>query len=108
MKKIIPVFLLFLIQLFSSCANSENREYSQEEIAAESARLQEFFEREFQEDLSRSPMLQTKLGIKTDYGKWDNLSHLQYAKELEEAKSRLSFLKDSVEQAALDEETLLS
>ena len=108
MKKIIPVFLLFLIQLFSSCANSENREYSQEEIAAESARLQEFFEREFQEDLGRSPMLQTKLGIKTDYGKWDNFSHLQYAKELEEAKSRLSFLKDSVEQAALDEETLLS
>lgn len=107
MKKTIPTYLL-LLQLFLSCANTGQKEYSQEEIAQESAELDDFFEREFQEELHRSPMLQTQLGMKTDYGKWDNFSHLQYAKDLKEAKGRLSFLKDSIEPAALDEESLLS
>ena len=107
MKKINPIYLLLLL-LFISCAQNEQREYSEEEVAAESEKLKEFLEREFQVELEKSPMLQTQLGIKTDYGKWDNFSHLQYAQDLEVAKKRLSFLKDSIDPAALDEESLLS
>ena len=107
MKKINPIYLLLLL-LFISCAQNEQREYSEEEVAAESEKLKEFLEREFQVELEKSPMLQTQLGVKTDYGKWDNFSHLQYAQDLEVAKKRLSFLKDSIDPAALDEESLLS
>ena len=38
-----------------------------EKIAAESARLNAFFETKFEESLTRSPMAQTFRGIKTDY-----------------------------------------
>ena len=107
MKKFIPICLL-LFQLCISCADSGQWEFSQEEVAAESDRLQEFLEREFQKELDQSPMLQTQLGIKADYGKWDNFSHLQYSEDLKVAKDRLSFLKDSIDPVALDEESLLS
>ncbi len=39
-----------------------------------SARAQQLFETFFNEDLARSPINQTYLGIKTDYGKWDTIT----------------------------------
>ena len=108
MKKIIPILLLLLLPFLNSCADKEQQEYSQEEIKAEEEKLKDFLEGEFQRELAKSPMLQTRLGIKTDYGKWDNYSHLQYAEDLKIAKSRLSFLNDSIDTKALDEEALLN
>nr|WP_136252105.1 DUF885 domain-containing protein [Ningiella ruwaisensis] len=40
----------------------------------ESMRLAQFFADSFEEDLKRSPMGQSYLGIKWDYGKWDDVS----------------------------------
>ncbi len=40
----------------------------------EGERIAAFFEKAFDDELSRSPMMQSYLGIKTNYGEWDDLS----------------------------------
>ena len=52
-------------------------------------------------------MMQTRLGRKTNYGKWDDFSHLKYAEDLKKAKSRLEYLK-KVDVLALNGQTRLS
>ena len=44
------------------------------EVQSENARVNAFFEEVFQRNLDRSPTFQTYLGIKKDYGKWDDAS----------------------------------
>ena len=41
---------------------------------AESERLAEFFQTSYNQDLARSPMRKSRLGIKTDYDKWNDAS----------------------------------
>jgi uncharacterized protein (DUF885 family) len=41
---------------------------------SESGKLKTFFADSFEQDLKRSPMMQSRLGIKWDYGKWDDVS----------------------------------
>ncbi|WP_249028389.1 DUF885 domain-containing protein [Salegentibacter salegens] len=89
-----------------SCDQKEEN-YSKEEIAEHSAALNEYFEEEFQKDLEESPMMQTQLGQKTNYGKWDDFSHLKYAEDRKKAKNRLEYLK-KVDVSALNEQTRLS
>lgn len=108
MKKYILLCLCACCQLLLSCANTEKEAVTPEEVAVESARLEDFFEREYQRDLENSPMLQTQLGIKTNYDEWDDYSHLKYAEDLERSKRRLRFLEDSVKVEVLDEEMSLN
>lgn len=60
---------------------------SETEVAAavetESQRLYVFFEDVFQEGLARSPIQQSFLGIKTDYGKWDDISEARVQEDYE-------------------------
>ncbi|GAB3032172.1 DUF885 domain-containing protein [Bowmanella dokdonensis] len=46
----------------------------QETQQSESQRLAAFFEQSFEQDLKRSPMYQSYLGLKWDYGEWDDVS----------------------------------
>ncbi len=110
MKKffLLSFYLFCLSFSFTGCKNSEETEVSSEEAALESKRLNDFFETEFQRELEDSPMLQTRMGIKSGYDSWDSYSHLRHAEDLEKAKQRLSFLKDSIDVAALDEQDALS
>ncbi|WP_424493795.1 DUF885 domain-containing protein [Salinimicrobium sp. GXAS 041] len=110
MKKLLSanILLCILILSFTSCKNSEENVASAEENLAESVKLNNFFEREFDKDLEDSPMLQTRLGIKDDYASWDSFSHLRHAEDLEKAKRRLAFLNDSIDMDALEEQDLLS
>ena len=94
--------------ILSGCKSDKAGQISVVEVAKESERLNEFFEREFQKDLNESPMLQTQLGMRKDYGSWDDFSHLRYAEDLKRAKRRLAFLKDSINEAALNEDAALS
>lgn len=43
-------------------------------LADDSQRLNEFFERAFEDELNRNPVMQSYLGIKTNYGEWNDLS----------------------------------
>ncbi|WP_025664064.1 DUF885 domain-containing protein [Aquimarina megaterium] len=83
---------------------------SQAEIIEEqSKKLNDWFEAQFQQEIDKSPMMQTYLGIKTDdYGKWDDISSKQEAEDLERAKERFAYLKDSVDVSQLNDATALS
>ncbi|EZH72128.1 hypothetical protein ATO12_24640 [Aquimarina atlantica] len=78
-------------------------------IEERSKKLNDWFEAQFQQEIDKSPMTQTYLGIKTDdYGKWDDISSKQQAEDLERAKERLAYLKDSVDVSQLNDATALS
>lgn len=92
-----------------SCQDEKNaKEYSQADIEEASAELNLYFEAEFEKDLAESPMMQTQLGRKTDYGKWDDFSTHKYTRDLEKAKARLQYLKENVAEKILDESARLS
>ena len=97
---------LGLLVLVISC-NQNSESYSEEEIKEHSAELNEYFEEEFQKDVEESPMMQTRLGQKTNYGKWDDFSHLKYVEDRNKAKRRLEHLK-KIDPSSLDEDTRLS
>ncbi len=97
---------LGLLVLIISC-NQKSESYSEEEIKEHSAELNEYFEEEFQKDVEESPMMQTRLGQKTNYGKWDDFSHLKYVEDRNKAKRRLEDLK-KIDPSSLDEDTRLS
>jgi uncharacterized protein (DUF885 family) len=99
------VFVGILFLVFS--CNEPKETYSAEEIMQHSNKLNDYFDAQFEKDVTESPMMQTRLGRKTNYGKWDDFSHLKYAEDLKKAKSRLDSLK-KVNVAALNEQTRLS
>ncbi|HKJ49812.1 MAG TPA: DUF885 domain-containing protein, partial [Christiangramia sp.] len=91
-----------------SCGNDQKEDKlssgDKEQVSAE---LNKYFNKEFQKEVEESPMMQTRMGMKTDYGKWDDFSNLKYAEDLEQAKNRMDYL-DKVNKEALDEDTRLS
>lgn len=105
MKKYI--YTAICLMAITACKN-EAEAISAEDIKAESAKANAYFEKTFQEEVDESPMLQTQLGIKKDYGSWDDMSSQAEAEDLEQAKQRLNYLKDSINVKALDEATALS
>lgn len=106
-RKHLFLFLLGISAIWG-CEEDKKADFTPQEVRQESAQLNQFFESEFLKDLEESPMLQTRLGIKTDYGDWDDYSHLKYAEDLKKAKKRLSYLKKEVRPEALDEDSYLS
>ena len=108
MKLTNKLLLIFLVALAISCGNDKKQEnLSSEDAAQVSAEVNEYFAKEFQKEVDESPMMQTRMGIKTDYGKWDDFSNIKYAEDLEQAKARLDYL-DNINTEALDEDTRLS
>lgn len=105
MKKYI--YTAICLMAITACKN-EAETISAEDIKTESAKANAYFEKTFQEEVDESPMLQTRLGIKNDYGSWDDMSSQAEAEDLEQAKQRLNYLKDSINVKALDEATALS
>lgn len=97
-----------IITMVSCKEDAANDDISESEIENSSAELNTYFDAEFEKDVADSPMLQTRLGRKTDYGKWDDYSSQKYAEDLEKAKKRLDYLKDNVEESKLNEATKLS
>lgn len=94
--------------LFISCKKESVRIYTENEITAESKKVNAFFEKSFEERVDLSPELQTRLGIKKDYDKLDNDSPEADAKKLASQKKKLIWLTDSVNVEALSKEALLS
>jgi len=94
--------------LFISCKKEPVRTYTENEITAESKKVNAFFEKSFEEQVDLSPELQTRLGIKKDYDKLDNDSPEADAKKLALQKKELIWLTDSVNVEALSKEALLS
>ncbi|WP_311196009.1 DUF885 family protein [Antarcticibacterium sp. 1MA-6-2] len=108
MKRLKVAVILFIFSGFMSCKDKTEGNFSEEEIERQSLEFNQYLDDQFQEDLADSPMLQTQLGLKTDYGKFDDFSNIKLAEDLEKYKRRLSYLKDEVDEEALDEEANLS
>ena len=73
----------------------------------ESERLNAFFERVYQENIKRSPVAQSYLGIKTDYDKWDDESDANAIKEFEIAQKDLAEIR-TFDTSKLDADAILS
>ncbi|MEW6996451.1 DUF885 family protein [Colwelliaceae bacterium BS250] len=76
-------------------------------VETESTRLNAFFEKSFMDAVMRSPQYQTYLGIKKDYGKWDDNSEANAEKELQISKDTLVALQQ-FDYDALDAQTKIS
>ena len=78
------------------------------EIAAESAKANAFFERVFDENVARSPMFMTQLGMKTDQDKWDDLSEARELEDFELGVKQLGELKRTINYDLLDDQAKVS
>lgn len=96
-------WLCLIAIVFLACKEQSN----DHQLISESEKVNRFFESQFELALSKSPMRQTRLGIKTDYDKWDDLSPEAEAQEIEDAKNALMWLS-KVDTLALDDDTFLS
>ncbi len=75
---------------------------------AETARLNAFFEEVYQRSLTRSPMLQTYVGIKTNYDKLDDISEARQDEDLFLTKQDLERLRRDFKYDTLNAEGQLS
>jgi uncharacterized protein (DUF885 family) len=76
-------------------------------VVTQSALANQLFDDIYQENLIASPMAQTYMGLKQDYGKWDDISDTQVQKDHIKDISDLNRLK-KINAKFLNEQTLLS
>jgi len=91
-----------------SFMSASPKKYTAEQIAAESKRANEFFDKNFDDFVVRHPQMASQLGLKTNYDKWDDLSDASNAEDLAFAVQNLAKLKRDFDFAALDPQTQLS
>jgi Uncharacterized protein conserved in bacteria len=77
------------------------------EIQAESEKANKLFEDIFMENVMRSPMYQSYLGIKQDQDKWDDISEQASEEELALQKEHLAKV-NAIDESKLDEQTKIS
>ncbi|AXT53528.1 DUF885 domain-containing protein [Aquimarina sp. BL5] len=109
----LSIVFIFSLFIFLSCKNENKKSEviitNEEQIKIHSKKLNDWFETQFQEEVSESPMMQTYLGVKTeDYSKWDDVSSKKEVKDLDKAKKRLRYLNDSIDITKLNKATTLS
>lgn len=74
----------------------------------ETEKANNFFEQAFQEKLARSPMFQTMLGLKDNYGKWDDFSDAAAQEDLAITQRQLQELRDTLDLEQLDPQGQIS
>ncbi len=103
--------------LLTACSNQKNTQVStlntkeapvsEVKTITESEKANQLFDAIFDEGVARSPMMQTYLGIKTDYDKWDDISQENKEQELDITKADLQRVK-TIDTTKLDQQTLIS
>jgi uncharacterized protein (DUF885 family) len=106
MKKTIVSLIICLA--FASAGFAAGKTYTPEQIATESKRANEFFDKNFDDYVARHPQVASRLGLKTDYDKWDDISDARAAGDLAQELSNLATLKRDFDYDALDPQTQLS
>lgn len=103
-------FILCVLTFFSCQSPRKDtiKTYTQDEIARECVKANTFFDNSFDSFVSRTPEMQTYLGIKKDYGKWNDHSDENAKRELEFTKNNLDSLRKIVDFDKLDEKTRIS
>ena len=79
-----------------------------EKTVSETDRINEWFEARFEEELAFSPIWQSVLGRKTDYGKIDDLSREAELEQLEWRRKTVSEMKANFDRSKLSDEAKTS
>jgi uncharacterized protein (DUF885 family) len=110
MNKLIlkSVLVLCLLTVFISCKKEIVKVYTDAEIAAESKKVNDFFQKSFDANVDNYPEYQTRLGIKKDQDKLNDNSPAAAERDLKINKEELVWLTDSVNVDALSKDALLS
>ncbi len=78
------------------------------QVASESKRANDFFDRKFDEYIARHPQFASQLGLRIGYDKWEDLSDASTAQDLASSLESLAELKSEFDFDALDPQTQLS
>lgn len=113
MKKILYLSICLSFLIIASCGEATKKsdateKKSADEIALESKKANDFFDRVFDARIDRDPMQQSLFGIKKDYGKWQDISESNAEKELQIVKANLDSLHANFKIELLDEQTQIS
>jgi uncharacterized protein (DUF885 family) len=106
-----PMFTLLLALGFFACKEDKKfvqSNYSDEDIAIESKKANDFFDHFFDAMISRDPEQQTYLSIKTNYDQWTDRSDSAAIAENEINKNELNKLRTEIDFDKLDSKTKLS
>ena len=98
MKK---VALTIISLLFMGCTGTN---IDQDEIK----QANQFFESIFQDRVLDSPEFQTRLGYKSNYDQWDDISWAKKRKNIRDAGIDLEYLRDNININKLDDKTVIS
>jgi uncharacterized protein (DUF885 family) len=104
----VRLILSWIIAFTGFAALAFGKTYTPERIAAESKRANEFFDKCFDEFPAHHPQAAARLGIKSDYDKWDDISDAQTAADLAVELANVATLKRDFDFDALDPQTQLS
>ena len=94
-------------QVSSAKLKSSQASSTAEEVVSESKKANDFYERIFEEAVSRSPEFLTYLGRKDRMGEWNDISEENAERELNITKKNLAELK-TIDRSKLDPATALS
>ncbi len=118
MKLIFKMYLFILMVLSLglstiTLAHNQNEKFStlheiEKKQQIESEKANKLFESFFMEMLMRKPVFQSYLGIKTNYGEWDDLSDAKAKADLEIRKGQLVKLQKEVDRDLLNRQSKIS
>ncbi len=101
-------YFLILITTTWAVSSLSAAEPTQRAIEQESAKANALFDRHYDDYVGRHPGDQTYLGIKKDYGEWDDSSEAAKLYELEITKRNHKELEESINEDLLDAQTKVS
>lgn len=108
----VPTISADKIAMFQTQLNAELNtalsEWESTDYATESDKANALFDALFDMAVDRSPTFQTFLGIKKDYGKWDDGSDERSHEDLELTKINLAKIKSAINFEDLDNQTKVS
>ena len=103
-----PCHLLPGAVLFAALITGLSGAPTPEQSQSESAKANAFFDRVFDETVARSPQFMTRLGMKTDYDKWDDLSEQRALEDFVLNAQYLAELKRTIDFDRLDDQAKTS
>ena len=101
MKKYLCILLCIMVTASAGA-------YTNVEIAAESKKVNDFLDKKFDEMVARNPEIASTLGLKLNYGSWNDRTDEFAKKEVAIAKENVAFIKANFDLKALDPQTTLS
>jgi uncharacterized protein (DUF885 family) len=91
-----------------AAADASAKTYTTDQIAAESKRANEFFDKCWDDFVAHHPQTAARLGLKSNYNKWDDISDAQAVADLAAELSNVATLKSYYDFDGLDPQTQLS